>query len=102
MHTLEELEASLDGHVPGTRAIVEAGERGELRGVIGVVSNVIEVEEQYARALDAAFGTALSNIVVESAADAEAAIAVLRERELGRATFLPLDALRAPAAQPAG
>jgi chromosome segregation protein len=89
--TLEELEASLEGHVPGTRAIVER--RGEVRGVVGVVSNLIDLDERYARALDAAFGAALSNIVVEASADAEAAIALLRSRELGRATFLPLDAL---------
>ena len=89
--TLEELEASLEGHVPGTRAIVER--RGEVRGVLGVVSNLIDLDERYARALDAAFGTSLSNIVVETSADAEAAIALLRSRELGRATFLPLDAL---------
>jgi len=91
LDTLEELEASLEGHVPGTRAIVER--RGEVHGVVGVVSNLIDLDERYARALDAAFGTALSNIVVETSGDAEAAIALLRSRELGRATFLPLDAL---------
>jgi chromosome segregation protein len=97
LHTLEELEASLEGHVPGTRAIVER--RGELSGVLGVVSNLIDLDERYARALDAAFGAALSHIVVETSADAEAAIGLLRSRELGRATFLPLDALAGRAAQ---
>jgi len=93
LHTIEELEANLEGHAAGTRAVLEAHARGEFRGIHGVVSNLIRVDEQYARALDAAFGPALSHIVTETSADAEDAIAFLRDNELGRATFLPLDAL---------
>jgi chromosome segregation protein len=93
LHTIEELEATLEGHVPGTRAIVEAAQRGELSGIFGVVSNLIEVDEQYARALDVAFGAGLSNLVTATSEDAERAVQYLRERELGRATFLPLDTL---------
>ncbi|MGH7714703.1 MAG: hypothetical protein ACREML_01785, partial [Vulcanimicrobiaceae bacterium] len=61
----------------------------------GVVSQLLQVDERYAQALDAAFGNGLSHIVVETEADAESAIALLTQRELGRATFLPLDGLRA-------
>jgi chromosome segregation protein len=93
LHTIEELEATLEGHVPGTRAVVEAAARGDLSGLHGVVSNLIEVDERYARALDVAFGAGLSNIVTATSEDAERAIAYLREREAGRATFLPLDTL---------
>jgi chromosome segregation protein len=93
LHTIEELEANLEGHVPGTRAVLEAHKRGEFGGIVGVVSNLIRVDETYARALDIAFGAALSNIVTERAEDAERAIAFLRSREAGRATFLPLDTL---------
>jgi len=93
LHTIEELEATLEGHVPGTRAVLEATKRGDFGGIVGVVSNLIRVDEAYARALDIAFGGALSNIVTETAEDAERAIAFLRARELGRATFLPLDTL---------
>ncbi len=95
LHTIEELEASLEGHAHGTRAVVEASQRGQLRGLHGVVSNLISVDEQYARALDVAFGAGLSNLVAETSEDAEAAVAYLRARELGRATFLPLDTLAA-------
>ena len=95
LHTLEELENSLEGHVPGTRAVIEAASRGELGGVRGVVSQLLRVDEPYAQALDVAFGAGLSHIVVDTEADAERAIALLTQRELGRATFLPLDGLRA-------
>jgi len=102
LHTIEELEATLEGHVPGTRAVVEAAARGELTGLHGVVSNLIDVDERYARALDVAFGTGLSNIVTATSEDAERAIAYLREREAGRATFLPLDTLEARAGRSLG
>ncbi len=93
LHTIEELEATLEGHVPGTRAVVDAAQRGELTGLHGVVSSLVDVDERYARALDVAFGAGLSNIVTATSEDAERAVVFLREREAGRATFLPLDTL---------
>lgn len=94
LHTLEELEANLEGHVPGTRAVMDAHNRGDISGIIGVVSTLVSVEEQYARALDMAFGAGVSNIVTAQSQAAEAAIEYLRSRELGRATFLPLDLMQ--------
>ena len=79
--------------MPGTRAVLEATARGDFGGIVGVVSNLVRVDERYARALDIAFGASLSNIVTDSSESAERAIAYLRSREAGRATFLPLDTL---------
>ncbi|MEO9262562.1 MAG: chromosome segregation protein SMC, partial [Candidatus Baltobacteraceae bacterium] len=93
LHTIEELEASLEGHVPGTRAVVEAWQRGELHGIEGIVSNLITTDEQYARAMDIAFGARLSNIITTRSEDGERAIEFLNRSEQGRATFLPLDTL---------
>jgi chromosome segregation protein len=45
-------------------------------------------------ALEAALGARLQDVVVERFADAEAAIAYLKESHSGRATFLPLDTVR--------
>ena len=93
LHTIEELENSLEGHVPGTRAIVDAWQRAELRGIEGIVSNLITTDERYARAMDVAFGARLSNVVTRTSEDAERAIEFLNRKESGRATFLPLDTL---------
>ncbi len=94
LHTIEELENALEGHVPGTRAVVEAWQRGELRGIEGIISNLITTDEPYARAMDIAFGARLSNIVTRTSEDAERGIDYLNAKELGRATFLPLDTLQ--------
>ncbi len=93
LHTIEELENALEGHVPGTRAVVEAVARGELHGVEGIVSNLITTDEEHARAMDIAFGARLSNIVTATSEDAERGIEFLNRKEAGRATFLPLDTL---------
>lgn len=93
LHTIEELENSLEGHVPGTRAIVEAWQRKELRGIEGIVSNLITTDERYARAMDVAFGARLSNVVTTTSEDAERCVEFLNRKEAGRATFLPLDTL---------
>ncbi len=98
LHTIEELENALEGHVPGTRAVVEAWQRKELGGIEGVVSNIVTIEERYARAMDVAFGARLSNIVTRTTADAERAIEYLNRTESGRATFMPLDRLAKGAA----
>jgi chromosome segregation protein len=93
LHTIEELENSLEGHVPGTRAIVDAWQRGELDGIEGIVSNLITTDERYARAMDVAFGARLSNVVTTTSEDAERGVEFLNRKEAGRATFLPLDTL---------
>ncbi|HKU81911.1 MAG TPA: AAA family ATPase, partial [Candidatus Tumulicola sp.] len=73
---------------------VEAWQRGELSGIEGVVSNLIAIDERYARAMDVAFGARLSNVVTRTSEDAERGIEFLNRREAGRATFLPLDTLQ--------
>jgi chromosome segregation protein len=93
LHTIEELENSLEGHVPGTRAVVDAWQRGELNGIEGIVSNLITTDERYARAMDVAFGARLSNVVTTTSESAERCVEFLNRKEAGRATFLPLDTL---------
>ena len=46
------------------------------------------------RAIEAALGSRLQDIVVRRWEDAEAAVEFLKQRQAGRATFLPLDSLR--------
>ncbi len=93
LHTIEELENSLEGHVPGTRAVVEAWQRGELSGIENIVSNLVTTQERYAHAMDVAFGARLSNVVTTTSEDAERCVEFLNRKLAGRATFLPLDTL---------
>lgn len=61
--------------------------------LLDVVSNLLSTDEKYAVALEAALGDALNYIIVETLKDARKAASILKEKEKGRATFIPLDQL---------
>ena len=64
--------------------------RGALSGVHGPVSKLIRVEDRYTTAIETALGAAMQNIVVDDESCGKAAIGMLKRRDGGRATFLPL------------
>ncbi|HID86315.1 MAG TPA: hypothetical protein EYP55_02925, partial [Anaerolineae bacterium] len=69
-------------------------QEGQLTSIIGTVANLIQVRPELKRAIEAALGPYLRAIVVETWEDAERAIEVLKRTGGGRATFLPLEAIR--------
>lgn len=71
--------------------ILKASKTEDLYGIVGAVANLGSVDQEYAKALEIAAGTKMQAIVVETDADAEHAINYLKRRNLGRATFLPLN-----------
>lgn len=86
-----EQQANLFG---GVRAVVSAAKEGNLAGYIGTVAELIQVPPDLEAAVEAALGGRLQDVVVAAWADAERAIALLKQMGAGRATFLPLDTLR--------
>ena len=103
---LEDLESSYEGVSAGVRGILEAvrsaSREGKAapEGVLGMLADLIEVDAERERAVEAALGSHAEALVVETAAQAAAAMEFLRTRGLGEATFLPLDSVR-PVASPA-
>ncbi len=91
---LSNLERQLEGFAGSVKTVMRESERGRLRGVIGPVSRVVTVPDDYAVAVETALGAALQNIVVETENDAKAAIGYLKQQDAGRATFLPLSSVR--------
>ncbi len=91
---LEDLERNLEGFGQSVKAVMREANRGILSGVCGPVSRLLKVPGEYAVALETALGGAMQNIVVEREQDAKAAIQLLKQRDLGRATFLPVDVIR--------
>ena len=94
LSVLRELEKNMDGYQNSVKAVMRAAGARRLRGIIGPVSSVLEVEPGCEVAIETALGGALQNIVVENEAAAKAAIALLRNDNAGRATFLPLDTVQ--------
>ncbi|MDR0297867.1 MAG: chromosome segregation protein SMC [Streptococcaceae bacterium] len=91
IESLERIRANHSNLYAGVRAVMQ---NGALSGLVGVVSDLLTFDESYATALDVALGAASQNIITENEHDAQAAIRFLREKRLGRATFLPLTTIK--------
>ena len=94
LSVLRELEKNMDGYQNSVKTVMRAASARRLRGIIGPVSAILEVEPGKETAIETALGGALQNIVVENEKAAKAAIALLKSENAGRATFLPLDTVQ--------
>ena len=94
---LGEMEKEYEGFNKAVRTVMQASERKALRGVRGPVAGLMKVDKKYAVAIEIALGAGLQNIVVEREEDAKSAIQLLKQRDGGRATFLPLSSIRGEA-----
>ncbi|MGQ9786397.1 MAG: chromosome segregation protein SMC [Anaerolineae bacterium] len=90
---LTKMQRDLTGYYEGVRSVLSAANQGTLRGVLGSVAQLLYVPAPLEVAIETALGSHLQDIVVETWADAEAAIEYLKSTQSGRATFLPLDTL---------
>ena len=72
-------------------AILSARKNKELPGIYGTIAELGKVDKKYSVALEIAAGARLQSVVVDSDEDAARAINYLKERRLGRVTFLPLN-----------
>ncbi len=91
---LEDLERNMEGFMHSVKTVMRMAENGELAGVHGPVSKLLTVPNEYAVAIEIALGGAAQHIVVSNEENAKAAIALLKRRDGGRATFLPISTIR--------
>ncbi|MBR4882045.1 MAG: hypothetical protein IKU19_08925, partial [Clostridia bacterium] len=94
IETLRRMEDLFEGYTGSVRSVMSAAERGNLRGIIGPLSKIIEVESEYAVAIETSLGAQIQNIVCENERDAKEAIRYLKENRKGRATFYPLTSIK--------
>ena len=85
------MEANYEGYNNAVRSVMNAGRRG----IIGTVSDIIDVPHGLETAVETALGNSLQNIVCEDDASATDTIEWLKQTGLGRATFLPVKSIRA-------
>ena len=91
---LSDMEKEYEGFSRAVRAVMREKERGTLRGIHSTVAGLIHTEDRYTVALETALGNSLQSIVVDREEDGKAAISLLKRQDAGRATFLPLSAIR--------
>lgn len=99
---LSDLEKNMEGYQGAVKAVMREAGRGALRGIHGPLSQLISVKPKYSVAIETALGAAIQNIVTDNENDAKRGIQFLKESRAGRATFLPISAIRARALQESG
>ena len=82
-----------DGSVPNN--IKKLLHNPLFNGVYGVISKLIDVDDKYALAVSTALGGAINYLVVSDRRLASRMVEYLKDNKLGRATFYPLDVIKA-------
>ena len=93
---LKETEKEKEGYIKSVKTLLLDCEKNKdlAKGVEGALSSLIEVDKKYGLAIEMALGGALQNIVTETEKDAKKLVEYLRENNIGRASFLPISAVK--------
>ena len=94
LDALKAIAERYDGYGVSIRKVMEL--KGSETGLLGVVADLIRTKKEYETAIETALGSAIQNIVTEDEDTAKRMIAFLKENRYGRATFLPLNAMKNP------
>jgi len=88
---IETLEESIENDASLPYSVRSVLNHPKLKGIHNTIGKLIEVEEQYVKAISIALGAASNYIVVENEDVAKEAITYLKNNKIGRATFFPLN-----------
>lgn len=91
---LSDLEKNMEGFAGSVKAVMRQSASKALSGISGTLAQLISVDNDYSTAVEVALGAAMQNIVVDNEADAKRAINYLKQNNQGRATFLPVSAIK--------
>lgn len=91
LESLKNITERYDGYGNSIRRVMSR--KNEVKGLHGVVADIVKVEKEYEIAVETALGGSIQNIVTADEDTAKQMIAYLKQNKFGRATFLPLSAL---------
>ena len=92
LETLRNMAERYDGYGNSIRRVME--KKDSMPGIYGVVADLVKAEKKYETAIETALGGSIQNIVTDHENTAKAMIEYLKKNKFGRATFLPLSAIR--------
>lgn len=91
---LSDLEKNMVGYSNAVKAVMNAFEAGRLKGIHGIVADILTVEKRHVQAIETVLQGTMQNIIVDDGETATRCIAFLKETNAGRATFYPLTTMR--------
>ena len=90
LEALVRMDENNEGLFKGVKEVLASG----MKGIDGVLLSIINFDEKFEKAIEAAVPGNLQDIIVEDKEVAKKAIQFLTERKLGRASFLALDTIK--------
>ena len=96
MNILSNLQTDFEGYQFAVKRLLQEGKQNAKlnSAIMGVVGNIIKVDEKYQTAIEIVLGGSIQNIVTKNEEDAKVLINYLKTANLGRATFLPISAVK--------
>ena len=93
---LQGLQSNFEGYQFAVKRLLkDSSTNKQLSSAIkGVIGNIIDVKDTYSTAIEIALGASIQNIVTKNEEDAKVLIDYLKVGKLGRATFLPMTAVK--------
>ena len=97
LQTLKDIERRKEGYQESVKHLLDVADsdRSVKSLMVGVLGDLINTDSKYETAIETALGNSLNNVVTKSESDAAELINILKERRLGRVTFLPIENIRA-------
>ena len=86
------LEAERGNNLPN--AIKKILENDKLQGIYDIIGNVIKTKDEYVRCLEVAISSSKNFVIVKDEDSAKEAISYLKNNNLGRATFFPVNVIK--------
>ena len=96
---LQRMDEHFEGYFESVKFVMREYAADRISGagkIYGPLSSLIRVEKQYITAIETSLGASLQHIVVDTDETAKAAIYALKQKNAGRATFYPVNAIKAP------
>jgi chromosome segregation protein len=94
LESLSNLAERYEGYGGSVKKVME--QKASNPGILGVVAEIISTQKKYETAVETALGGSLQHIVTDNETTAKYLIEYLKTGRYGRATFMPLTAVRKP------
>lgn len=93
---LNNMESLYEGYYKSVQTLMSLYKKEGLfkASINGTVADIIKTDKKYETAIEIALGSAIQNVIVNNNQDAESIIEYLKEKQIGRVTFLPISTIK--------
>ena len=93
-YKIDYLENTINNNQSLPASVKSILNNNKFNGVHNIIGKLIDMKEEYATCISTALGASSSYLVVDSREDAKVLVNYLKENNIGRATFFPLDVIK--------